>query len=406
MSICPRCGLDLETVVELLAEHADLDAGETAMEVISALRKFKTAEQLFSNEKYEKAAAEYVKLVNQAPDHENAPRALNNAAVAYENIKKYESAMKLYERVYREYPQDPLAAYALYRVGVNSERFFDYDNDGDLDLFVSGYSAGVEDVAADYLARPHDAAFPRLYKNRGDGTFEDATLAAGLDEVMLSMGSNYGDLDNDGYLDFYVGTGDPDLRMLVPNRMFRNDRGAQFEEITSSGGFGHLQKGHGVSFADLDNDGDQDVHAVMGGAYEGDVYQNVLFENPGHDRRFVKLLLQGTQSNRSAVGARLHVEVEEASGSRRAIHRVVGTGGSFGGSPLRQEIGLGEAVRIAKVEVWWPTTGERERFEGVSMDGLFRLVEGSGRAEPLPLESFVFARGAAAHEGHSMHGMP
>ncbi len=90
--------------------------------------KFKEAEQLFNNEKYEKAAEKYVELVNEAPEHENSPRALNNAAVAYEEIKKYASAMDLYERVYREYPESPLAGYALYRVGVNSERFFEFAN--------------------------------------------------------------------------------------------------------------------------------------------------------------------------------------------------------------------------------------------------------------------------------------
>ncbi len=90
--------------------------------------KFKAAEDLFSQEKFQKAAEKYVELVNEAPEHENAPRALNNAAVAYEEIKKYASAMDLYERVYREYPQNPLAGYALYRVGVNSERFFEFDN--------------------------------------------------------------------------------------------------------------------------------------------------------------------------------------------------------------------------------------------------------------------------------------
>ena len=89
---------------------------------------FKSAEKLFDEKKYEQAAEEYIKLVNKAPDHENAPRAINNAAVAYEELKKYESAMKLYQRVYREYPESPLSGYALYRVGVNSERFFEFDN--------------------------------------------------------------------------------------------------------------------------------------------------------------------------------------------------------------------------------------------------------------------------------------
>ncbi len=88
---------------------------------------FKSAEQLFAAKKYEKAAKEYLRLVNNAPQHEYAPKALNNAAVAYEKIGKYESAMKLYERVYNDYPKSPLAGYALYRVAVNSDRFFDFD---------------------------------------------------------------------------------------------------------------------------------------------------------------------------------------------------------------------------------------------------------------------------------------
>ncbi|MFB6375085.1 MAG: tetratricopeptide repeat protein, partial [Bradymonadaceae bacterium] len=90
--------------------------------------KFKAAEDLFNQEKYEKAAKKYIELVNEAPDHKNAPRALNNAAVAYEEIKKYASAMKLYERVFRDYTESPLSGYALYRVGVNSERFFEFAN--------------------------------------------------------------------------------------------------------------------------------------------------------------------------------------------------------------------------------------------------------------------------------------
>ena len=89
------------------------------------------------------------------------------------------------------------------------------------------------------------------------------------------MGSNFGDLDNDGWLDFYLGTGDPDLLTIMPNRMFRNAGGKFFQDVTTSGGFGNLQKGHGVSFADFDNDGDQDVHEDMGGAVSSDIYPNV-----------------------------------------------------------------------------------------------------------------------------------
>ena len=256
--------------------------------------------------------------------------------------------------------------------------FWDYDNDGWLDLFVSGWKAQAGDMAAEYLGRPVKAELPRLYRNRGDGTFEDVTRAARLDKVMYTMGCNFGDLDNDGFLDFYVGTGDPDFRSLMPNRMFRNAGGAYFQEVTQSGGFGHLQKGHGVAFGDYDEDGDQDIYAVIGGAYEGDVFSNVLFENPGHGHRWVTLRLEGRTSNRSAIGARVTLQVEE-SGATRTIHRVVGSGGSFGASSLQLEVGLGRADALNAIEVWWPASGLRQRFAHLEMDRMYRIVEGEDR---------------------------
>ena len=143
--------------------------------------------------------------------------------------------------------------------------FWDYDNDGWLDLFVSGYRARASEVAADYLGIPHYGELPRLYRNNRDGSFADATREARLDKPLLTMGSNFGDLDNDGWLDCYAGTGSPGLTSLMPNRMFRNAGGRFFQDVTTSGGFGHIQKGHGVAFGDVDHDGDQDVYATMGG---------------------------------------------------------------------------------------------------------------------------------------------
>ena len=80
--------------------------------------------------------------------------------------------------------------------------------------------------------------------NKGDGTFEDVTQAAGLYKVIPAMGLNFGDLDNDGWLDLYLGTGNPDFGTLIPNRMFRNADGRAFQDVTTAGNFGHLQKGH------------------------------------------------------------------------------------------------------------------------------------------------------------------
>ncbi len=254
--------------------------------------------------------------------------------------------------------------------------FIAYDNDGWLDLFVSGWRATAGDVAAEYLGLSGNDEKPRLYRNNGDGTFEDMSKVFGLDRVMYTMGSNFGDLDNDGWLDFYVGTGDPNLRSLMPNRMLRNHYGQRFQEVTSSGGFGLLQKGHGVAFGDLNHDGDQDIYTVMGGAFEGDIFGNVLFANPGHGNDWVTLRLEGVRSNRSAIGARIMVTVESDLGERR-IHRVVGTGGSFGSSSLRQEIGLGQAHRITSVAVRWPTKDHIQVFRNVPINSSVYLEEGA-----------------------------
>ena len=208
--------------------------------------------------------------------------------------------------------------------------FWDFDNDGDLELFVAGYdSANPADIAATYLGLPSRAEPSRLYNNRGDGTFDDITESAGLDDIILAMGANFGDIDNDGWLDCYVGTGNPDLRSLLPNRMLRNEGGRRFQDASTAGGFGHIQKGHGISFADIDNDGDQDIYAVLGGAYAGDLYQNVLFENPGHGHRWITLRLEGVESNRDAIGARIKARIR-AGNSIREIYATVGSGAITG----------------------------------------------------------------------------
>ncbi len=276
--------------------------------------------------------------------------------------------------------------------------FFDYDNDGSEDLFVSGYLIrSVADVAADYLGLPHQAARLRLYRNLGDGTFTNVTAAVGLNRLCHTMGCNFGDLDNDGWLDFYLGTGDPDFATLIPNRVFRNADGKRFQDITTSGGFGQLQKGHGVGFADLDNDGDQDIYAVIGGAFAGDRYPNSLFQNPGHGNHWLKLHCVGERSNRAAIGTRIKIVLNTPQG-KRTIHKTVNSGGSFGSSPLRQEFGLGDATGIDHVELFWPTTRERQRFAGLELDRAYRIHEGASAVTSIELPRLTFpAPGADRH---------
>jgi hypothetical protein len=280
--------------------------------------------------------------------------------------------------------------------------FFDYDNDGWQDLFVVGYPpAGAGDVAADSLALPTKAERGRLYHNRQDGRFEDVTRAAGLYRVVLGMGLNFGDLDNDGFLDFYVGTGNPDLSTLVPNRMFRNAGGRSFQDVTTAGDFGHLQKGHAISFGDVDNDGDQDVFSQMGGAYLADTAWSALYENPGFPAAWLSLEVEGVRSNRSAIGARVAVVVATEAGPR-TVHRTVGSGGSFGASPLRQEIGLGAAQRIVSVEIRWPASGQRQVVSGLELDHRYRIREGSEAAVRVDRPAFELGSAMARAEARAL----
>ena len=263
--------------------------------------------------------------------------------------------------------------------------FFDYDNDGWLDLFVSGRTATLDDIAAEHLGQNHSAEHPRLYRNQGDGTFADVTDAAGLGTILFAMGSNYGDLDNDGFLDLYIGTGEPGYHWLIPNRVFRNVGGARFEDVTAAGGFGHTQKGHGVSFGDIDHDGDQDVYIVLGGAVEGDLSQNVLLLNPGHGNAWITLRLRGTVSNRLAIGARIKLEVVTPDGDRE-IHATVGSGGSFGSSTLQQEIGLGDATMIRQLTVAWPGSERRDTYRDVPLNRVVLVRESQTAVEPVPVD--------------------
>ena len=282
---------------------------------------------------------------------------------------------------------------------------FDYNNDGFEDIFVSGYSyqhkspirlmmLAIKDEKDGRL----DQHRPILYRNNGDGTFTNVSVEMGLNEPVTTMGCNFGDLDNDGFLDFYLATGDPSLMSIVPNKMYRNNGGTSFEDVTYSGGFGHIQKGHAVGFGDLDMDGDQDIYAVMGGAYEGDVFQNVLFENPiGNKNNWINIVLEGTTSNRSAIGARIIATLIENDKERKVYH-TVGTGASFGGNSLMAEIGLGQAVTIQKLEIIWPIhTQEKSIFNNVSVNRLVKIKQGSDEIISLNIEPVPFSKSEHAH---------
>jgi ASPIC and UnbV/FG-GAP-like repeat len=253
--------------------------------------------------------------------------------------------------------------------------FFDYDNDGWPDLLVNSFFASVDETMRTYLDMPHNAQTMKLYKNMRDGTFRDVTKEVGLDKVFMAMGANFGDVDNDGFLDIYVGTGTPSYGSLAPNVLLRNHDGKYFVDITQSSGTGELHKGHGIAFADVFNRGYEDIVAEVGGATLGDAHALRLFENPGNNNDWISMKLIGVKSNRAAIGARIKVTVESKGHDTRSIYRTVGSGGSFGASPLEQHIGLGNSASHVSVEVYWPASGSRQIFRGVKKNQFIEIRE-------------------------------
>ncbi|MEX2141874.1 MAG: CRTAC1 family protein [Pirellulales bacterium] len=274
---------------------------------------------------------------------------------------------------------------------------WDYDNDGWLDIFATCYDRTLEGVVQGLTGKPHKLQSNRLFRNREGKNFENVTQPAGLDMVFQTMGSNFADFDNDGYLDMYLGTGEPNLATLVPNRMFKNVAGRRFADVTASSGTGNLQKGHGVACGDWDRDGDVDLFIQMGGVINGDKYHNILFQNPGHDNRWLSVKLIGQKTNRAAIGARIKVVVSEtaaaaqhpppaeggagggsepsAANNPRTIHRHISSGSSFGANPLEQTIGLGNADRIARLEIHWPTSGTTQVFRDLAVNQAIEVTE-------------------------------
>jgi ASPIC and UnbV/FG-GAP-like repeat len=250
---------------------------------------------------------------------------------------------------------------------------WDYDNDGWLDLFATSYDNSVADVVRGLLGQPNSRYTNRLFHNRSGHGFENRTKEAGLDLVFATMGSNYGDFDNDGFLDFYLGTGDPNPATLIPNRMFKNVAGARFAEITGTSGTGHLQKGHAVACGDWDRDGDVDIFINMGGIINGDKYHNILFQNPGQGNHWLTVKLVGRQTNRAAIGAR--IKVVTVGEKPLTIHRLISSGSSFGANPLRQTIGLAKAERIALLQIDWPTSGTTQIFRDLAANQAIEVTE-------------------------------
>ena len=253
--------------------------------------------------------------------------------------------------------------------------FFDYDNDGWPDLFVISYMTSVAESVKTYTGGPFNAETLKLYRNKHDGTFEDVTQQVGLDKVYMPMGANFGDVDNDGFLDIYLGMGSPSFTALLPHTLLRNDEGKKFVDITQSSGTGELHKGHGIAFADLTRHGREDIVAVIGGAVPADKHTTRVFESPPNHNDWLNVRLVGVKTNREALGAQIHVTVQDGNSPPRSIYRTVGQSSSFGANPVEQNIGLGPDAHDITLDIWWPTSKTRQHFTGVAVNQFIQIKE-------------------------------
>jgi tetratricopeptide (TPR) repeat protein len=255
---------------------------------------------------------------------------------------------------------------------------FDYNNDGWPDILTTSlapWEAAVEGLKKGYAPANARSVHPdanRLFRNNGNGTFTDVTFQSKLYYPTGTMGAGVADLDNDGYLDVYIGTGDPQISRLEPNRLFRNNGDGTFADLTNFVGFARPgNKGHGVAFVDIDDDGALDIFAQLGGHYPGDHTYNAFYHNlKAAQNHWLEVELRGVKSNRMAIGAQLTVKA----GGLLVYREVKGSEGFGSTSMFRQHFGLGANAKVDSVEIRWPS-GVTHQFTGLDANQIISVKE-------------------------------
>jgi hypothetical protein len=241
----------------------------------------------------------------------------------------------------------------------------DYDRNGTLDLFKTNFAGDTS----------------TLYANGGKGFCDDRTFAAGigLNTRWLGWGVGFVDLDNDGWLDIFIVNGHvyPEVERIKTEAgyrqrkvVYRNLGNGRFDDVSERLGAPVTTPaaGRGAAFADLDNDGDTDV-VVNNVHAPPDLFR---LDSPAHNG-WLTLKLVGTQSNRSAIGAR--VRLVGSNGTQ--VQEVRGGGSYYSQNDLRVHFGLGRSAAIERVEVRWPN-GLEEHWSGLPSNRIVSLKEGTG----------------------------
>jgi hypothetical protein len=243
----------------------------------------------------------------------------------------------------------------------------DYDNDGDLDLFVANFG--------------NENNF--LYTNNGDGTFTAVTGGPIVTDGSWSIGSAWGDVDNDGDLDLYVanGFGLPTLT----NFLYLNNGDGTFTKITSDVSVTDIGWSYGCAMGDIDEDGDLDIGVAK---CISNNEHNVIYLNDGNANHWLDIECVGILSNRSSVGARVHVKATIDGSPVWQMREITSQSGYAGQSGLNAWFGLGNATVADSVTVTWPS-GITRVFDDVPADQRLVIEEcssvdpdGDGIGEP------------------------
>jgi len=238
----------------------------------------------------------------------------------------------------------------------------DYNNDGYMDIYTTGTQNNL------------------LWKNNGDGTFSQVAESAGVSNTgFLGWGTGFLDFNNDGFLDIYSINGSSDNTSIKADysiktdKLYQNKGDGTFEDVTKVMGIsGNDLKTFGA-FADYNNDGFTDIFIISdSGAIKGTDDISRLYRNMPNGNNWITIKLQGTSSNRDALGAKIILETDKG----KQYREVVSGGSLLSQNSLWQTFGLGKTKIINSVEIQWPS-GIVQKLENIEVNQIIKIVEAS-----------------------------
>jgi hypothetical protein len=244
--------------------------------------------------------------------------------------------------------------------------FGDYDNDGDPDLYVTHFFTETN----------------TLYRNEGGTRFSDVTTTAGLAAPtvdLLGWGTRFFDYDNDGLLDLFVANGHvyPQIDQIEtgstyrqPNQLFKNQGDGRFLPIAAGPGLALEKVSRGTAFGDYDDDGDIDLFVV-----ELNDTPTLLRNDGGNAKNWLVIQVLGREDNRDGLGTRIRLQ---ASGSQQ-WRTINGAASYLSHNDLRAHFGLGKTARVDRVDITWPN-GSTYAVEDIPANKLLVIRQGRGHA--------------------------